>query len=79
MTSSALHWFKSSYSTNEGQACLEVAYTWRKSSHSDSAGGQCVQVASCPHTIHIRDSKNPQGPTFQVGSEAWSAFLAATT
>ena len=77
MTSSALHWFKSSYSTNEGQACLEVAYTWRKSSYSSEEGGACVEVASCPHTIHIRDSKNPDGPAFQVGSAAWAAFLSA--
>ncbi|NUQ97459.1 MAG: DUF397 domain-containing protein [Streptomyces sp.] len=74
----ALQWFKSTYSSSEGGACLEVAYTWRKSSYSSSEGGQCVEVAPCPHAIHIRDSKNPEGPAFQVGTAAWAAFLAAT-
>ncbi|MEV8022772.1 DUF397 domain-containing protein [Streptomyces sp. NPDC086554] len=72
-----LAWFKSSYSGNEGDACLEVAYTWRKSSYSGNEGGTCVEVATCPHSVHIRDSKNPEGPTFQVTSTAWSAFVAA--
>jgi len=74
--STALQWFKSSYSSDEGGACLEVAYTWRKSSYSSDEGGQCVEVAACPHTIHIRDSKNPEasGPTLTVSPTAWTAF-----
>jgi hypothetical protein len=72
--STALQWFKSTYSSDEGGACLEVAYTWRKSSYSSSEGGACVEVAACPHTVHIRDSKNPTGPVFTVSPEAWAAF-----
>ncbi|MEV0485754.1 DUF397 domain-containing protein [Streptomyces sp. NPDC050508] len=74
--STALEWFKSTYSSDEGGACLEVAYTWRKSSYSSDEGGQCVEVATCPHTIHIRDSKNPEtsGPTLTVSPTAWTAF-----
>jgi hypothetical protein len=74
--SSALQWFKSTYSSEEGGACLEVAYTWRKSSYSGDEGGQCVEVATCPHTIHIRDSKNPEdsGLTLTVSPTAWTAF-----
>ncbi|NEB75264.1 DUF397 domain-containing protein [Streptomyces sp. SID14478] len=72
-----LAWFKSSYSNNQGEACLEVAYAWRTSSHS-SATGECVEVAPCPHarTVHLRDSKNDPatGPTFRVGAGAWAAF-----
>ena len=77
--STALEWFKSSYSGSEGGACLEVAYAWRKSSYSSSEGGQCVEVAACPHTIHIRDSTNPDGtgPTLQLGPTAWAAFTSA--
>ncbi|MEW1648833.1 MULTISPECIES: DUF397 domain-containing protein [unclassified Streptomyces] len=76
--SAALQWFKSSYSSEEGGQCLEVAYSWRKSSYSSSEGGQCVEVATCPHTIHIRDSKNPEhtGPTLQLTPAAWAAFTA---
>jgi hypothetical protein len=77
--STALEWFKSTYSGDEGGQCLEVAYTWRKSSYSGSEGGQCVEIATCPHAIHIRDSKNtPQdGPTFTTSPEAWTAFTTS--
>ncbi|MEV1077383.1 DUF397 domain-containing protein [Streptomyces sp. NPDC050211] len=63
--STALQWFKSTYSSSEGGACLEVAVSWRKSS--------CA--------IHIRDSKNPEesGPTFTASPEAWAAFTAYAT
>ncbi|MFF1294039.1 MULTISPECIES: DUF397 domain-containing protein [unclassified Streptomyces] len=58
MSSEALQWFKSTYSSDEG--------------------GQCVEIAVCPHTIHVRDSKTPTGPTLQVTATAWSAFIATT-
>ncbi|MFD7167012.1 DUF397 domain-containing protein [Streptomyces violascens] len=41
----APRWFKSSYSTEQGGACLEAAVTWFKSSHSGSDGGECLEVA----------------------------------
>lgn len=48
---------------------------WFKSSYSNDSGGQCVEIAPCPHTIHIRDSKNPDGPRLSVSPTAWTAFL----
>ncbi|MFE4641761.1 DUF397 domain-containing protein [Streptomyces sp. NPDC088147] len=72
----ALQWFKSSYSTEQGGNCLEVAYDWRKSSYSTEQGGDCLEVASCPHAVHIRDSKNPTGPTLTLAPTAWAAFTA---
>ncbi|BCK68380.1 toxin [Streptomyces libani subsp. rufus] len=75
----ALAWFKSSYSSDEGGDCIEVAYEWRKSSHSASEGGNCVEVATCPHAIHIRDSKSPDGPILTLSAAAWSAFLTDVT
>ncbi|MFD7615989.1 DUF397 domain-containing protein [Streptomyces sp. NPDC059802] len=75
MNTEQLHWFKSSYSSGEGGACIEVAYDWRKSSHSSGEGGECVEVAACPTTVHIRDSKNTQGPHLDVAPGAWSAFV----
>ncbi|UUU25016.1 DUF397 domain-containing protein [Streptomyces sp. DSM 40750] len=75
MNMEQLSWFKSSYSSGEGGQCLEAAYTWHKSSHSDGEGGQCVEIASCPRTIHIRDSKNPTGPRLVLSPVAWSVFL----
>ena len=54
------------------------ALQWFKSTYSGSEGGECLEVAATPHTIHIRDSKNPAetGPTLQVTPSAWAAFLA---
>ncbi|MFE2426700.1 DUF397 domain-containing protein [Streptomyces sp. NPDC059373] len=73
---SELAWFKSSYSGSAGGECLEVALEWHKSTHSGSEGGECVEVASCPGTVHVRDSKDPQGPTLAFGPAPWSAFTA---
>jgi Domain of unknown function (DUF397) len=43
-------WRKSSYSSANGGACVEVAalngVTWRKSSYSSANGGACVEVAN---------------------------------
>ncbi|MBM7054951.1 DUF397 domain-containing protein [Streptomyces durocortorensis] len=74
--STALNWFKSSYSGDEGGQCLEVAYDWRKSSHSADEGGACVEIAAHPAAVHVRDSKDIEGPTFTVAPQAWSAFAA---
>jgi hypothetical protein len=74
--STALEWFKSSYSGEEGGACLEVAYDWRKSSYSGSEGGECVEVATHPAAVHIRDSKNPDGPMLTLTPSTWAAFTA---
>ncbi|CQR61020.1 DUF397 domain-containing protein [Streptomyces leeuwenhoekii] len=75
MSGTTLEWFKSSYSSGEGGACLEVAYTWRKSSYSGDEGGACVEVAAHPTAIHIRDSKTPTTPHLTVTPNAWTAFL----
>ncbi|MGA4802498.1 DUF397 domain-containing protein [Streptomyces lavendulocolor] len=71
-----LVWFKSSYSNNEGGACVEVAYDWHKSTYSGDYEDACVEVAACPHAVHVRDSKLTGGPTFTVGADAWAAFVA---
>ncbi|MFB7635729.1 DUF397 domain-containing protein [Streptomyces sp. NPDC056149] len=75
-TASTLEWFKSSYSSgNERDDCVEVA--WTKSSYSDSSDiNDCVEVAATPSTIHIRDSKNVDGPHLHVPPGAWVGFVA---
>ncbi|UTR82668.1 DUF397 domain-containing protein [Streptomyces cavourensis] len=70
----AYEWRKSSYSSDEGGACLEVAYNWQKSSHSGDEGGACVEIAAHPAAVHVRDSKDIEGPTLAVAPQAWSAF-----
>ncbi|MCT9091259.1 DUF397 domain-containing protein [Streptomyces sp. ASQP_92] len=47
MSTSQLAWFKSSYSSAEGDSCVEVALGWRKSTYSGSSGDDCVEVAEC--------------------------------
>ncbi|MEU2680720.1 DUF397 domain-containing protein [Streptomyces sp. NPDC007107] len=72
-----LSWFKSSYSSDKSDACLEVAYDWRKSSYSSDQGGDCVEVAAHPAAVHIRDSKVTDGPVLTVPPAAWAAFVAS--
>ncbi|MFF9277835.1 DUF397 domain-containing protein [Streptomyces griseosporeus] len=70
----ALDWFKSSYSGDQGGECVEVALEWCKSSYSDGEG-ECLEIAPTPRTIHIRDSKNPATPHLTVSPTAWAAFV----
>lgn len=71
----ALDWNKSSYSGSEGDDCLEAARSWSKSSYSGSQGDSCVEVAPSPRAIHIRDSKDKQGPQLALAPVAWTHFL----
>lgn len=72
--STARTWFKSSYSGSDGGECLEVAYDWVKSSYSGDEGGQCVEVATHTSAVHVRDSKNVDGPVLTVAPTSWAAF-----
>ncbi|MFB7396195.1 DUF397 domain-containing protein [Streptomyces sp. NPDC056191] len=49
---------------------------WFKSSYSTGDGGNCIEVATDPSTVHVRDSKNPDGPQFAVAPATWTEFLA---
>ncbi|WP_030189120.1 DUF397 domain-containing protein [Streptomyces violaceorubidus] len=50
---------------------------WFKSSYSDtSEPSDCVEVATTPATVHVRDSKRPDGPRLAVDSVTWTAFVA---
>ncbi|MFI8404045.1 DUF397 domain-containing protein [Streptomyces sp. NPDC085463] len=75
MSTTELAWFKSSYSSSGDGDCVEVALSWHKSSYSSGGDGDCVEVASCPSTVHVRDSKNVTGPQLALSPAAWSAFL----
>ncbi|MFJ8712284.1 DUF397 domain-containing protein [Streptomyces violaceus] len=52
---------------------------WFKSSYSSGGDGDCVEIATCPDTIHIRDSKNKQGPQLILSPTTWAAFLTHAT
>ncbi|MFB8089020.1 DUF397 domain-containing protein [Streptomyces sp. NPDC055992] len=51
---------------------------WFKSSYSAPNGGDCVEVATCPQTIHVRDSKDITVPALALSPDAWSAFVRHT-
>lgn len=58
-----IRWFKSSYSDgNEGDSCVEVALYW--------------DAAPTPATIHIRDSKQDDGPLLTVAPSTWTEFVS---
>jgi hypothetical protein len=87
-----LVWTKSSHSSNDGPACVEVAWVkssystndgpdcvevgWTKSTHSGSNNNDCVEVKAGDEAILVRDSKDPDGPRIEVTPTEWSAFLA---
>ena len=50
--------------------------TWFKSSYSDGPdGNSCVELAVTPGTVHVRDSKNVEGPRLALTPGAWAHFL----
>ncbi|MHC0431617.1 DUF397 domain-containing protein [Streptomyces sp. O3] len=50
---------------------------WFKSSYSSgSEGDSCVEVATTPSTIHVRDSKNIEGPQLAFAPGAWAGFVS---
>ncbi|MGW5972618.1 DUF397 domain-containing protein [Streptomyces sp. NPDC055186] len=59
-----LHWFKSSYSSNEGPDCIEVAIS------PVSAGGVDAGV-----TVHVRDSKSRARARLAVTGGSWAEFV----
>lgn len=76
--STDLKWFKSSYSGPDGGNCVEVALVWAKSSYSGTNGGNCVEVATCPHSVHVRDSKDTTVPALALSPDAWVTFIRHT-
>jgi hypothetical protein len=49
---------------------------WFKSSYSSgNDGNSCVELATTPATVHVRDSKNLDGPRLAFSCATWSAFV----
>ncbi|MFH9135486.1 DUF397 domain-containing protein [Streptomyces sp. NPDC017524] len=50
---------------------------WFKSSYSDSSNSnECVEVATARYAVHVRDSKNLQGPRLALAPAAWAGFVS---
>jgi len=58
----ALEWYKSSYSSNDGPDCVEVA----------------ISPADRAPAVHVRDSKDKDGARLVFGDAPWREFLAFT-
>ncbi|MFI1731403.1 DUF397 domain-containing protein [Streptomyces acidicola] len=49
---------------------------WFKSSYSGgNDGNSCVELAVTPGTVHVRDSKNVEGPRLTFAQDAWARFV----
>ncbi|MEU6771728.1 DUF397 domain-containing protein [Streptomyces sp. NPDC046759] len=60
--------------TTAGDACERA---WFKSSYSSgNDGNSCVELALTPGTVHVRDSKNADGPRLALTPTAWADFVA---
>ncbi|MCF2526547.1 DUF397 domain-containing protein [Yinghuangia soli] len=74
-------WRKSSYSNDDGGACVEVAdgfaTKWRKSSYSNADGGACVEVADGFPVVPVRDSKDPARGMLTVAPSSWAVMTDA--
>ncbi|MFJ7996674.1 DUF397 domain-containing protein [Streptomyces sp. NPDC096310] len=52
---------------------------WFKSSYSGGNDGEsCVEIATTPGTVHIRDSKDIEGPHLALAPRAWANFVTYT-
>jgi len=89
-------WRKSSYSGENGGACVEVGSAWRKSRHSGPDGGNCVEVGegwrkstyggdnggnrievgAAGPVVLVRDTKDRDGGTLELGPAVWRRFTA---
>lgn len=50
---------------------------WKKSTKSQQ--GDCVEVAQDSTGVHVRDSKDPEGPQLVFSPSEWRAFTAGVT
>jgi hypothetical protein len=76
MSMTNLAWFKSSHSSGGDGDCVEVALSWGKSSYSGKFEDACVEVATRAEAVHVRDSKNQQGPRLTLSPAAWTSFVS---
>lgn len=68
-----ISWKKSTRSGGSNN-CVEVG--WRKSSRS-SGQGACIEVGRLPELVGVRDTKDRDGGTLAIHTDAWQSFLTA--
>ncbi|ADI06350.1 hypothetical protein SBI_03229 [Streptomyces bingchenggensis BCW-1] len=52
---------------------------WFKSSYSSGGDGDCVEMATCSDAVHVRDSKDKEGPQLAFSPSVWTDFVAYAT
>ncbi|MFF0096951.1 DUF397 domain-containing protein [Streptomyces canus] len=50
-------------------------FHWQKSTYSGD-GSNCVEIATTLTAIHVRDSKNTQGPRLAFPTAVWVRFIS---
>ncbi|MCT2545940.1 MULTISPECIES: DUF397 domain-containing protein [Streptomyces] len=55
---------------------MSTARAWFEYSRGGDGGGACAEVAAHPAAVHVRDSRNPEGPALALPPAAWTAFTA---
>ncbi|MFE5739189.1 DUF397 domain-containing protein [Streptomyces celluloflavus] len=49
---------------------------WFKSSYSSGPeGDSCVEIATVPGVVHVRDSRDAEGPSLRFALYAWADFV----
>jgi hypothetical protein len=51
------------------------AAPWRKARRSMASGNNCVEVRVDGEKVHVRDSKNPTGPSLAFTLQQWVSLL----
>ncbi|QPP08735.1 DUF397 domain-containing protein [Streptomyces bathyalis] len=62
--------------TSQPTASDSSNLAWFKSSYSGSNDNDCVEAAATTSTVHVRDSKNSDGPQLAFPADAWSEFVS---
>jgi Domain of unknown function (DUF397) len=70
-------WRKSTRSSGNGGACVEVGTAWRKASYSGNGGDSCVEAGNVPGGVLVRDTTNRGGIVLTISAEAWQEFVDA--
>jgi Domain of unknown function (DUF397) len=70
-------WRKSTRSSGNGGACVEVGTAWRKASYSGNGGGDCVEAGNVPGGVLVRDTTDRDGAVLSIPAGAWKRFTAA--
>jgi hypothetical protein len=76
-TDRVVSWRKSSFSSGNGGACVEVGLSWRKSSFSGGNGSACVEVGRAVDAFLVRDTKNRAGGILTFTPTTWNHFRRA--